>query len=215
MPLEPTLSQILDAAFDARLLDLHTALPGKVKIYNPATQTADVQPTVMRAVLKRDGDRDLEELPVIPNVPVGWPRGGGYSLQFPLLPGDHVWLIFSEAAIAQWRESGSLSEPGDLRRHDLSYPIALPCVAPNAGALAPVVGSEAVLDGPTQIRLGGLLADYVALSTLVTAELTALKSAISGAATVPNDGGAAFKAALVAALSAWPGSVAATKVKAE
>jgi hypothetical protein len=215
MPLEPTLSQVIEIGIDARLLDLHTALPGRVELYNPATQTADVRPVVQRAVTKSDGDVEHESLPVIPNVPVGWMRGGGYSLQFPLSVGDHVWLIFSEAAMAQWRSTGSLSEPGDLRRHDLSYPIALPCIAPTSGVLAPVVGSEAVLDGPTQIRLGGLLADYVALSTLVTAQLNALKSAINGWTPVPNDGGAALKTALTSLFSSWPGPVAATKVKAE
>jgi hypothetical protein len=57
-------------------------------------------------------------------------------------------------------------------------------------------------------------ADFVALSGLVEAQLTALKSAISATVIAPNDGGASFKTTLLAALSAWPASTAATKVKA-
>ncbi len=57
-------------------------------------------------------------------------------------------------------------------------------------------------------------ASFVALATNVASELTALKTAISSAATVPNDGGAAFKANILASLTTWPGSVAATKAKA-
>lgn len=68
----------------------------------------------------------------------------------------------------------------------------------------------------SEIRLGSdSAANYLALSNLVTTELAALKSAINGAAVLAGDGGAAFKANLMLALAAWPGSVAATKVKAE
>jgi phage baseplate assembly protein V len=67
-----------------------------------------------------------------------------------------------------------------------------------------------------EIRLGSDGASsFVALAGAVETQLTALKNAISAAPVVPGDGGAAFKASLVAALAAWPGSTAATKVKAE
>lgn len=56
-------------------------------------------------------------------------------------------------------------------------------------------------------------ADYVALASKVEAQLTALKGAINGAAVAPADGGALFKANLMAALSSWPGSTASTSVK--
>jgi hypothetical protein len=57
-------------------------------------------------------------------------------------------------------------------------------------------------------------ADFVALASLVEAQFNALKTAISTAVIVPGDGGASLKATLLAALSAWPASTAATKVKA-
>jgi hypothetical protein len=57
-------------------------------------------------------------------------------------------------------------------------------------------------------------AAFVALASLVTAQLNALKAAIVGWTPVPNDGGAALKAALTTLFSTWPGNVAATKAKA-
>jgi len=53
-----------------------------------------------------------------------------------------------------------------------------------------------------------------AVDTLVEAELDKIRSAIAGAAATPNDGGAAFKAAI---LAAWGtrGSVGSDKVKVE
>jgi hypothetical protein len=65
------------------------------------------------------------------------------------------------------------------------------------------------------IELGAGATDEVALHNLVEDEMTALKNAISGAAVVAGDGGAAFKANILAALTTWPGSTAAAKVKAE
>jgi phage gp45-like len=64
-------------------------------------------------------------------------------------------------------------------------------------------------DGTIELRSVGGSASFVAL----TSDLATLKSAISGAAVVAGDGGAAFKANILAALSTWP--VGATKVKAE
>jgi hypothetical protein len=57
-------------------------------------------------------------------------------------------------------------------------------------------------------------ADYVALAGLVEAQLNALKTALSAAVVVTGDGGLSLKTTLLAALSGWPTTTAATKVKA-
>lgn len=63
-----------------------------------------------------------------------------------------------------------------------------------------------------EIRLGSDSAsNFVALANLVTAELTSLKTKIAASSASFLDGGVAINAQLVG----WPGSVAATKVKAE
>lgn len=214
MPVDPTFPQLIRAAIAGKLLDVHTAIPGRVEKYDGSKQVADVVPVVRGVIETVDGEPVLEDIPVIQNVPVCWPRGGGYSLQFPLNQGDHGLLVFSEAAIAQWRATGEISEPGDLRRHDLSYPIFFPGIAPDSGAL-PSCGSAAVLDGPTLIRLGGIGAQAVALAPLVAAALQTLKGAFDSWTPVAQDGGAALKTILSQQLSAWPPNLAATKVKAE
>jgi hypothetical protein len=172
-------------------------MPGRVKTYYAATQTADVVPVVQRPIGMEDGSYELEELPVIPNVLIGWPSGAGYSLVFPLEPGDHVWLIFNEVAIAQWRESGVVSEPGDLSRHDLSYPWAYPGARPVSKVLldAPASG-EAVLVVPPggSFRVStplAPLADFVAMKLKVETELAAIAAAITalGGSYVPNVAG--------------------------
>lgn len=84
-------------------------------------------------------------------------------------------------------------------------------------------GSVHVLSGETAIvvdgdgvRLGSVSASQpVALAELVAQQLTTLKDAITNAPVAPLDGGASFKAAIVADLALWPESVAAAKVNAE
>jgi hypothetical protein len=66
---------------------------------------------------------------------------------------------------------------------------------------------------PVVLKLAGG-ADFVALAALVATQLTSLKAAINGAAVSAGDGGATFKTNIMAALASWPGSVAASKVKA-
>lgn len=64
------------------------------------------------------------------------------------------------------------------------------------------------------VHVGGVsAAAFVARADFVADELTALKDAISNAVPVPNDGGAALQAQILAALAAWPASVAAENTK--
>jgi hypothetical protein len=215
MALEPTLAEIFDAHRQAILEELHICIPGRVKSYDATKQVADVIPCVRGTIANAEGETLHEELPVIPNVPVSWPSGGGYYLHLPLAAGDHVWLVFNEASIAQWRATGEVSEPGDLRRGSLSYPFALPGAKPDADAFsdAPADG-EAVfgVPGGGVFRVGGPGAVFVPQAPKVDANFQALLDAFAAWTPVPNDGGAALKTAL-ATLTFDP--TAATKLKAE
>jgi hypothetical protein len=217
MPTEPTLAEVISLAIESRLLDLHTCMPGKVAVFDPTAQSASVQPMVKRAVPKADGDGDgdvaHEVLPIIHNVPIAFPGGGGYSMRFPVLPGDHVWLMFSEAAMATWRTTGQISEPGDLRRHDLSYacaiylPFATTVEAAVAAAdpLLPPTGAKMVC--PSPFTFGSqVTADFVALAAKVDFCMDLLKTHVHPTAMGPSSVSAEL-AALV--------PVGATKLKAE
>jgi hypothetical protein len=213
---EPTEAELLRLALDSRLLDVHTCMPGRVLTYNPLTQTANVVPVVRRAIAREDGSYAHEDLPVLHNVPVIFPRGGGCSFVLPIATGDHVWLMFSEAAMAQWRSTGQLANPGDVSRHDLSYPVALPGMFPTGGEVSAdglPLGSEAVV---TELRVGGPLADFVALAAKVDTIITLLDTVIrTGWVVTAGDGGAKLKAAYIAAFPTPPVTVAATKLKSE
>lgn len=213
MPLEPTLADILGDHRDAMLSELHVAMPGRVQKYDASKQVADVIPCVKGTIPDSDGNTLIEDRPVIPNVPVAWYRGGGFSMTFPLAPGDHVWLVFNSDAIAQWRNTGEISEPGDLRRSSLSYPFAIPAAAPDTKPITdPGSSSEAVISVPggATMRVGGGGAGFVALASKVETELSKIATAFS--TFIPGSGGASFPQPYTTPSS---GVVAATKFKAE
>lgn len=226
---EPTEPKIIRDAIVSWLADAHTSIPGKVVSYDPVTQAASVQPAVQRAVESTSGGWVHFDYPVIPNVLVGWLAGGGCSLQMPLAAGDSVWLLFSESCWAQYRSSGQVAPPGDHRRFDLSYPIALPVQL--VSALRSVADPHFEVPAGKVLTVGGDPAgtQFVALANLVSSELarinsdmSALKSAVASGLTAVGVGmaanGPAGAAAFNASASAVPsaaGPVAAEKLKTE
>lgn len=221
-------SDVLDARFDAALLDLHTALPGVVKSYDATKQVADIQPTIKRIDRDENGAKVVLDPPVISSVPIVWPRAGGYFLTFPLAPGDSVLLVFCESDLGAWLDSGAVAHPGDEGRHTLSGAVAIPGLFPVAGALSAgdagtghlVVGKAAGpqihIDAAT-VQLGAAGGQFVALSNLVDARFAAIHDALAAVVPAPPSGpdvGEPGLLALQSALAAAFASTAASKAKA-
>jgi hypothetical protein len=108
------------AQIEGRLKDLHTCLPGIIVSFDPATQTASVQPAVKRIFT----ERGAVNLPVCVDVPVAFPGGGDFFLTFPVKANDECILLFSERAIDYWHANGGTQLPAEYRLHDLSDGIA-------------------------------------------------------------------------------------------
>jgi hypothetical protein len=117
------LSKLLRENVEYYMTDVHTALSGVVKKYDPATRRADVQPSLKR---KLPGGKYLD-FPVIPDVPVLFPSSKKYTLHFPLEEGDEVMLITSERGTDSWKAKGGKGiEEADPRRFDLQDCYAIP-----------------------------------------------------------------------------------------
>lgn len=117
--------------------NLHTATVARVQSYDAATQTADLVPLVRNAVELPDGTTEHENLPVLPCVPVLFPRTAGHFIAFALAPGDMGLVVFCESAVGHWRAGdGDVTDPGDLTRHSLSHGVFLPGLFHRGGKLA-------------------------------------------------------------------------------
>ena len=118
-----TLSSTIKKGIRNALKDVHTAMPGIVESFNAEKMTASVQPAVQRLFKKDDGETVTtrpENLPLLINVPVVFPRGGGYSMTFPVAKGDECLVVFCERSYDIWHQNSGIQGPGALRFHSLS-----------------------------------------------------------------------------------------------
>lgn len=133
----PEPQEVLRAALEYAIADVHTALPGRIDVYDPETQKADIKPLIQRRVIGEDGTELVEELPVLPQVPVVFPRVAGAFITFPINAGDHVLLLFNERSIDNFiAGDGADTDPDEYRMHDLGDAVAVLGFYPDSKALA-------------------------------------------------------------------------------
>ena len=106
---------------------LHCALPGTVISFDPAAQTAEIQPEVRVGSLL---------FPVLPDVPVFFPGTREEAITWPVSAGDECLLILADVDIDAWFESGEASVPRSARKHSLSDAFAFVGFRSRPNALA-------------------------------------------------------------------------------
>lgn len=213
---DPEWPEIIRAVQDQLQDRIHTSCPAVVKSYDTATQTATVQLVVQ---LKGE-DGAMTTVPELEDVPVCWPGGAAGFLHVPLAAGDTVMVLFSESDFSGWWESGSVSAPKMLARHDLGYAIAIPGLRRAAAPLS-VTGGHVTLAASGAVHLGS---DAATLALVLQNGPAAWKTVFDAWTTALPATGApltdtVFKTAMTAlgtALSSagWPGNFNTTKVKA-
>ncbi|WP_405423766.1 Gp138 family membrane-puncturing spike protein [Pantoea stewartii] len=104
---------------------LRVSLPGIVQSFDPETCTCTVQPAIAGQGVDEQGQIKSAPLPLLTDVPVIFPRGGGCTITFPVKTGDECLVIFSDRCIDFWWQNGGVQEPVDPRQHDLSDAFAI------------------------------------------------------------------------------------------
>jgi hypothetical protein len=206
--------ELLSRAIGSSLSDVYTTELGEIQKYDPATRTADVRVIVQRAVPTEEGGVVYEELPILPGIPVAFPRGGGTRMSWPLQKGDVALCSVLKSSISSWRETGQVPcKPVDTRGHHPAHAVyhAGASLVPDATS-EPNTSVNGIILEATEIRLGANAAQYIALADDVKARLDALQvahdthkhaTAGTGPPSIPDT--------IVGALA----PVAATKAKAE
>ncbi|WP_043614303.1 Gp138 family membrane-puncturing spike protein [Chromobacterium violaceum] len=148
--------QAISLAIDSALAGVWTALPGVIQSFDPVAVTVVVQPAIQGVVRQPDGSAKAVNLPLLLDVPVVFPRGGGATLTFPILPRDECLVVFSSRCIDAWWQSGGVQIPMEMRMHDLSDGFALPGPFSQAQRIGGISTSSVQLrsnDGGTYIDL--------------------------------------------------------------
>ncbi len=104
---------------------LRVSMPGIIQSFDPIALTCTVQPALTGQVADALGNFKSAPLPLLVDVPVVFPRGGGCTLTFPIQEGDECLVVFSDRCIDFWWQNGGVQEPVDPRQHDLSDAFAL------------------------------------------------------------------------------------------
>lgn len=127
-----SLADVLHAAIDARMTDVHTALVGRVEAVNLAARKVDVRPSMLRVLEDEEGELLTEALPLLPQVPLGQLRAGAARIDMPVQPGCWVVVVFFEQNIGKWLAAGGTEvSPSDVERHGLTGAVAIPLLYPD------------------------------------------------------------------------------------
>ena len=119
------LSETLASEREQTKDQIRVALPGIIQSFNPDAVTAEVQPAVKSVQRNNDGETTTRDYPLLVDVPVLFPRGGGATLTFPVNVGDECLVIFADRAIDFWWQNGGVQEPVDFRMHGFSDAFAI------------------------------------------------------------------------------------------
>ena len=112
---------------------LRSSIPGIVVSFDSDKQTCVVRPAIQELVyLPAPGATNTtQNIPTsvsidpLQDVPICMMRVPGWSITLPITTGTECLLLFSDACIDGWWETGQVSAQYDRRRHDLSDAIAL------------------------------------------------------------------------------------------
>lgn len=111
---------------DGRQVGIWTAIPGIVTSVDLDAMTCEVQPAIQAVIEGQDGVQQAVNLPLLLDVPIVFPKGGGFLITMPIAAGDEVLVVFSSRCIDAWWQSGGVQQAMEARMHDLSDGFAIP-----------------------------------------------------------------------------------------
>lgn len=116
----------LNAALSGWQADIWTAMPCVVDTVNFQAATLTAVPAIKAYIADKTGAQTLATMPTLLDVPIVFPRGGGYAATFPIKPGDECLVVFANRNIDAWWQNGGVQPPLTARFHDLSDGFAIP-----------------------------------------------------------------------------------------
>lgn len=187
----------LERFWRRKAVEIYTVYPGTIVQYVPEMRRASVRPDFKIVEIDHDGNEQVVDHPIIHHVPVVFPSTDAFAITFPLGVGDTVELRSSMRSLDRWLEQGGPLDPIDDRMFDVNDAIATPGLASwnkvrsgsdgpmrlehfDTGAMIELYPDGKIVLTSDDVRLGDVGAtDYVALASLVAAELTRLWAAMA------------------------------------
>jgi len=121
----PDFNELLQVAAEGALAGTWTALPGIVAAVDLIAQTVQVQPAIQGKQTAPDGTKADVTLSLLVDVPIVFPRAGGFALTLPVAVGDECLVVFGSRCIDSWWQTGEVGPQVEQRMHDLSDGFAI------------------------------------------------------------------------------------------
>lgn len=178
-------------------------LPGQIQSYDTTSRTATVQIMIQDVEYDASGTRQVVSFPIVNGVPIGFPGQAGAFIRWTVAPGDNVVIMFACRSTDLFMVDGRMTDPQDVRMHDINDAFAIPVAAydrahvADASAQIEFTGSEIRAGGTAVLALKQDLAD---LKSALATYMLALNSAPAGVGAVAS----AAKTAFDSTLAAWP-----------
>ena len=152
---------------DGRQVGIWTAIPGIIQSVDFTAMTCEVQPAIQAIIVDQNGVATPTDLPLLVDVPIVFPKAGGFLITFPMEEGDEVLVVFSSRCIDAWWQSGGVQQAMEARMHDLSDGFAIP--GPYSQPACASIGAVSTTD--VQLRTEDGLA-YVSIDPTGKIKLT-------------------------------------------
>lgn len=114
--------QQVENTISEAIYGIHTALPGTISSFDPATGMATIKPE--GTVAMKNGQ--MLKYPTIVRVPVVFPQAGGQDtvIAYPVKPGDGCVIIVCENDLKPWMSHGK--ETASDMKFDLTNAVCIP-----------------------------------------------------------------------------------------
>ena len=134
--------------FWSRITELNTVMPAQVVAVN--ADSVDVRPTIARVFAE-----EIIDPPIVQQVPLIWPCGGGTNFTWPINEGDYVLLLCSQRNIERWLGGEDFKPPPDSSLLELTDAFAIAGINPEASFLPvpekPTLNGDFLINGNVEI----------------------------------------------------------------
>lgn len=155
------LDELIKRAVRKAMRETRVAMPARIVSYDAGKRRAQIQ--ILQPERTEDG-QEIEQ-PIVTEVPVFMPIGGGASITTPIAGGDTGIVMFADQDIGGWVADDDTSGPDSGRRHSLNDAMFIPgdgrsgadasnVIITFGGATIKITpGGEVDIDAPSDITI--------------------------------------------------------------
>lgn len=135
-------TELINRGIENRLDSLWTAIPAIVISVDYSTLTCSVQPKVKH---QNPSSEELEDLPIIQDVPIACQKSGDSVLLMPPEVGDTILILFTKYALDNLLKDSQTADPNNVRRFSINDCIVVGGLHTSIDSIPAVASGETLL----------------------------------------------------------------------